>query len=77
MILKKGLPMEQKSFAMGVRIEHSQSFINNAQYGKNAKFLPAADYKLICHLPSGNSAHTFSKYVSIPYPLLRTVHKAR
>ncbi len=59
MILKKGLPMEQKSFAMGVRIEHSQSFINNAQYGKSAKFLPAADYKLICHLPSGNSAHTF------------------
>ncbi len=58
-LLNKKVPMEQKSFAMGVRIEHSQSFINNAQYGKQAKFLPAADYKLICHLPSGNSAHTF------------------
>ncbi|MBE6648347.1 MAG: hypothetical protein E7614_02365 [Ruminococcaceae bacterium] len=59
MLLKRGLPMEQKAFAMGVRIEHSQKFINEAQYGKFAKYLPAADYKLICHLPSGSSAHTF------------------
>ncbi len=59
MLLKRGLPMEQKAFAMGVRIEHSQEFINEAQYGKFAKYLPAADYKLICHLPSGSSAHTF------------------
>lgn len=58
-LLERGIPMEQKAFAMGVRIEHSQSFIDNAQYGKFAKYLPAADYKLICHLPSGHSAHTF------------------
>ncbi len=59
MLLKTGVPMERKHFAMGVRIEHSQEFINNAQYGKFAKYLPAADYKLVSHLPSGRSAHTF------------------
>ena len=59
MLVSRNVPMEQKAFAMGVRIEHAQSFINNAQYGKFAKYLPAADYKLICHLPSGHSAHTF------------------
>jgi uncharacterized FAD-dependent dehydrogenase len=59
MLLNEGLPMEQKAFAMGVRIEHSQEFINLAQYGKFAKYLPSADYKLICHLPDERSAHTF------------------
>ncbi len=59
MLLNSGIPMEQKAFAMGVRIEHSQEFINNAQYGRFAQYLPAADYKLICHLPDDRSAHTF------------------
>ncbi len=59
MLFKNKIPMEQKAFAMGVRIEHSADFINKAQYGKFSKYLPAADYKLICHLPSGRSAHTF------------------
>lgn len=53
------IQMIQKPFAMGVRIEHSQSRINNAQYGKFSKFLPAADYKLTAHLPNGRSAYTF------------------
>ena len=59
MLLSKGIPMERKPFAMGDRIEHSQDFINASQYGKFAKYLPSADYKLISHLPSGSSAHTF------------------
>ena len=54
-----GLPMEPKSFAIGVRIEHSQEAVSRAQFGDFWDRLPAADYKLACHLPSGRSAFTF------------------
>lgn len=59
MLLKKGVSMVQKPFAMGVRIEHKQEMINYAQYGEFAKYLPPADYKLVVHLPNGRSAYTF------------------
>jgi hypothetical protein len=59
MLVKKGITAEQKPFAMGVRIEHSQRMIDEAQYGRFAKYLPAADYKLVAHLPSGRSVYTF------------------
>lgn len=55
-----GVPMEAKPFSMGVRIEHPQREIDMAQYGMpRGKALPAADYKLSCHLPDGSSAYTF------------------
>ncbi len=54
-----GLPMERKNFAIGVRIEHSQEKISRAQFGHSWDKLPAADYKLACHLPNGRSAFTF------------------
>ena len=38
--------MEQKSFSMGVRVEHPQKLINESQYGKIHYALPAAYYKL-------------------------------
>ena len=59
MLLEAGVPMEQKSFAIGVRIEHSQAAISQAQFGPAWEKLPAADYKLACHLPNGRSAFTF------------------
>lgn len=59
MLQKFGLPMERKSFAIGVRIEHSQEAISRAQFGAFWDKLPPADYKLACHLPSGRSAFTF------------------
>ena len=59
MLYDWGLPMERKSFAIGVRIEHSQEAISRAQFGAFWDKLPAADYKLACHLPSGRSAFTF------------------
>lgn len=46
MLYKKGIPMQQKIFSAGVRIEHPQEMINRAQYGDFERFLPAADYKL-------------------------------
>jgi len=48
MLMNKGVFMEPKAFAMGVRIEHTQEFINRAQYGEAAgKYgLVAAEYFL-------------------------------
>ena len=59
MLLEAGVPLEQKAFALGVRIEHSQAAISQAQYGPVWEKLPPADYKLACHLPGGRSAFTF------------------
>ena len=58
MLHDTGIPMEAKPFAMGVRIEHRQSDINNAQYGAEDPALPPADYKLVRHLDDG-TVYTF------------------
>ena len=43
-----GVEIRPKNFAVGVRIEHLQKDINNAQYGEKTKLkLPSADYKLV------------------------------
>ncbi len=55
---KRGVPMRAKDFAVGVRIEHLQSKIGFAQYGKTYAMLPAAEYKLVSH-PTERSAFTF------------------
>lgn len=56
-----GFAMEQKPFSMGVRIEHPQALINEAQWGSAATHpaLGAAEYKLAIHLPSGRSVYSF------------------
>ena len=59
MLFEAGVPMEQKPFAIGVRIEHEQARISRAQFGESWEKLPPADYKLVCHLPNGRSAYTF------------------
>ncbi|WP_127836572.1 NAD(P)/FAD-dependent oxidoreductase [Clostridium prolinivorans] len=48
MLYKRGIDLTPKPFAIGVRIEHLQSLIDESQYGKFAghKRLKAADYKL-------------------------------
>ncbi len=58
MLLQRGISMEAKPFAMGVRIEHSQSMVNEAQYGRNDPVLPPADYKLVKHLDE-ETVYTF------------------
>ncbi|MEI3122498.1 MAG: hypothetical protein V8S81_01540 [Oscillospiraceae bacterium] len=57
-----GAHMEQKPFAVGVRIEQRQADMDAAQYREYAGHpcLPAASYKLACHLPDGRSAFSFS-----------------
>ncbi len=56
-----GVTLERKTFAMGVRIEHLQASIDQAQYGPSAGHpaLGAAPYKLVSHLESGRSAYSF------------------
>ncbi len=49
MLLSRGFHMEQKEFAVGVRVEHLQAEIGRAQYGSGYAALPAADYKLVSH----------------------------
>ena len=58
-LLAQGVNMERKPFSMGVRIEHRQTDIDLAQYGRERGALPPADYSLNVHLPDGSSAYTF------------------
>ena len=58
MLLEKSVPMEPKPFAMGVRIEHKQTMIDDSQYGAPNPVLPPADYKLVQHLGDG-TVYTF------------------
>ena len=60
-LYRRGVPMEAKPFAVGVRIEQRQSDCDAAQYKQYAGHpgLPASTYKLSCHLPDGHSAFSF------------------
>lgn len=60
MLYKKGLNMTSKPFAVGVRIEHPQSMINESQYGeKYAKLLPPASYKLTYTTTKNRGVYSF------------------
>ncbi len=59
MLSSKKLVMEQKPFAIGVRIEHLQETIGRSQYGEDYKKLPAADYKLTYTAESGRGVYSF------------------
>jgi hypothetical protein len=61
MLFKNGLSMIPKPFSVGMRIEHPQRLIDQAQYGTFAGHpqLGPADYKLAYHAPDGRSAYTF------------------
>ena len=61
MLHKRGVPMEAKPFAVGVRIEQRQSDCDAAQYKQYAGHpgLPASTYKLSCHLPNGRGVFSF------------------
>ena len=61
MLFNRGVAMEAKPFAVGVRIEQRQSDCDAAQYKEYAGHpcLPASTYQLSCHLPNGRSAFSF------------------
>jgi hypothetical protein len=59
---ERGVKMEAKPFAMGLRIEHPQELINSIQYGKWYRHpqLPPAEYFIKAPLPDLNrSVYTF------------------
>lgn len=55
------VPLEQKPFAMGLRVEHPQELIDRIQYGgRRHPNLPAADYAVTWNSDSsGRSAYSF------------------
>ena len=60
MINASGLNMQQKPFSIGVRMEHPQALIDEAQYGsENAGKLPPADYRLSYRASNGRGVYSF------------------
>ncbi|MBL7815185.1 MAG: FAD-binding protein [Saprospiraceae bacterium] len=57
---RKNIKIEAKPFALGVRIEHSQAFIDEVQYKKRERgdLLPAASYSLVCQV-NGRGVFSF------------------
>lgn len=53
-----GVPMAQKPLSIGVRLEHPQSVIDQAQYGGQPG-LPPASYKLSCRAQNGRGVYSF------------------
>ena len=61
MLHKRRVFMEPKPFSVGFRIEHPQSLIDKARFGKYAghPILGAADYKLVHHASNGRAVYSF------------------
>jgi len=61
-LFERGIKMEAKPFAIGLRVEHPQELINSIQYGKwrNHPQLPSAEYFITASIPGLNrSVYTF------------------
>ena len=59
-LFELGIPMEQKGFGIGVRIEHPREHINRLVYGSEAPSgIETASYRLVTHLDSGRSVYSF------------------
>jgi hypothetical protein len=60
-LYERGVHVEAKPFSIGVRVEHPQSLIDQARFGKFAGHpaLGAADYKLVHHCGNGRSVYSF------------------
>jgi uncharacterized FAD-dependent dehydrogenase len=61
MLLAQQVYIEPKPFSIGFRIEHPQSIIDKARFGKFAGHptLGSADYKLVHHCANGRSVYSF------------------
>ena len=61
LLQQRAFRMSPKAFAVGLRIEHPAEMIRHAQYGDSpeAKFLPAADYKLTHQTEEGRAVYSF------------------
>jgi uncharacterized FAD-dependent dehydrogenase len=61
MLYERGVAMHAKPFSVGFRIEHPQSVIDTARWGRHAghPLLGAADYKLVHHARNGRTVYSF------------------
>ncbi len=61
MLYERGVYVEAKPFAIGVRIEHPQALIDQARFGRFAghPILGAAEYKLVHHADNNRAAYSF------------------
>jgi uncharacterized FAD-dependent dehydrogenase len=59
MLYDRGVDIEAKPFSIGFRIEHPQSIIDKARYGKTIPQLGAAEYRLVHHAANGRSVYSF------------------
>lgn len=60
-LYQRGVFIEAKPFSVGFRIEHPQSMIDLARWGRHAGnvLLGAADYKLVYHAKNGRAVYSF------------------
>lgn len=60
MLHRRGIRLEAKAFAMGVRIEHPQALIDSIQYhcAERGEYLPAASYSLVNQV-NGRGVYSF------------------
>jgi uncharacterized FAD-dependent dehydrogenase len=58
-LVDRGVALEAKPFSIGFRIEHPQSLIDKARFGRSIKELGAADYKLVHHARNGRGVYSF------------------
>jgi uncharacterized FAD-dependent dehydrogenase len=58
--LRKGIELQAKAFAMGVRVEHPQEMIDRIQYhgSSRGEYLPAASYSLVRQV-DGRGVYSF------------------
>ncbi|NMM06651.1 NAD(P)/FAD-dependent oxidoreductase [Polaromonas sp.] len=61
MLHARGVYVEAKPFSIGFRVEHPQSLIDRARWGRHAGHpaLGAAEYKLVHHASNGRSVYSF------------------
>jgi uncharacterized protein len=61
MLYERGVFVEAKPFSIGFRIEHPQSLIDRARWGRHAghPLLGAADYKLVHHAKNDRAVYSF------------------
>jgi len=61
MLHERGVALDAKPFSVGFRIEHPQSVIDRARWGRHAGHpsLGAADYKLVHHASNGRAVYSF------------------
>lgn len=60
MLFQRRFELQPKAFAVGVRVEHPQSMVNQAMYGENCPYpMPPAPYKLTHKLADGRGVYSF------------------